>query len=301
MSDFSTAAVIRLIKLSLKRQGIDLPHGIGSRGAHISLQDKRALLSALYEKHGPHCLLRIGEAIRDAPDEPVLIAMRLAHDPHDLLARWQHLEQYAHSRHRTICIQSMPRQLVLRHISHKDGEPPLLVENLLIASVLAGFFELIGATGFSVQIGGHGGLSKTSGRWTGDHGISDTANWEFSWKSEANHTAVRFPDDSSKDWSTMVRAKLEVDPGRRWTVDTLAKTLGMSSRTLQRRFRKNESSFSQTLGSVRLARSAELLARTNNGLAEIGYICGFSDQAHFTREFKRQTAFTPVTYRKNFT
>jgi AraC-like DNA-binding protein len=34
--------------------------------------------------------------------------------------------------------------------------------------------------------------------------------------------------------------------------------------------------------------------------AQVGYLCGFADQAHFTRSFKRFTAMTPVVYRAQF-
>ena len=300
MNDFSTAAVIRLIELGLRRQGLNAPLSIRTKGAHVPLQNKRALLSTLLEQYGPICLLRMGEAIKDAPDEPILLAMRLAHNPHDLIERWQRLERYAHSRHRTICLRSKPGQMVLRHTSLKDDEPPLPAENLLIAGVLAGFIELIGATALSVRIGGEVGLSAKGSQWSGDYRTTDNADWEFSWENEMSHSAEQPSNVPCKNWLTTVRNQLEADPGRRWTVDVLARTLGMSSRSFQRRFRQEGSGFSQTLGSVRLACSAELLAGSKNSPAEIGYACGYSDQAHFTREFKRQTAFTPIAYRENF-
>jgi AraC-like DNA-binding protein len=34
--------------------------------------------------------------------------------------------------------------------------------------------------------------------------------------------------------------------------------------------------------------------------AQVGYVCGFADQAHFTRQFKRHTAMTPGLYRSEF-
>jgi transcriptional regulator GlxA family with amidase domain len=46
--------------------------------------------------------------------------------------------------------------------------------------------------------------------------------------------------------------------------------------------------------------AAELLSKSALGLAEIGFTCGFADQAHFTRAFKRFTAFTPAAYRSDF-
>ncbi len=34
--------------------------------------------------------------------------------------------------------------------------------------------------------------------------------------------------------------------------------------------------------------------------AEVAYLCGFADQAHFTRQFKQHTAMTPGLYRDAF-
>jgi AraC-like DNA-binding protein len=40
--------------------------------------------------------------------------------------------------------------------------------------------------------------------------------------------------------------------------------------------------------------------QSNAAVSEIGFLCGYSDQAHFTREFKRATGITPSKYRESF-
>ncbi len=52
------------------------------------------------------------------------------------------------------------------------------------------------------------------------------------------------------------------------------------------------------LADVRLAAASRLLLGGTQSPAEIGYLCGYADQAHFTREFKRQTALTPAQFRQ---
>jgi AraC-like DNA-binding protein len=32
----------------------------------------------------------------------------------------------------------------------------------------------------------------------------------------------------------------------------------------------------------------------------VGFACGYADQPHFTRDFKRRTAMTPAAYRSAF-
>jgi len=90
------------------------------------------------------------------------------------------------------------------------------------------------------------------------------------------------------------------DPGRGWTLQALAGDMHCSARSLQRHLAERGSGFVVLLRQVRLARSARLLAETPQSPAQIGYLCGFSDQAHFTREFKRHSAFTPARFRQQF-
>ncbi|MFQ5605805.1 MAG: helix-turn-helix domain-containing protein [bacterium] len=47
-----------------------------------------------------------------------------------------------------------------------------------------------------------------------------------------------------------------------------------------------------------LQRAADLLARKAGNIAEICYEVGFSDQANFTRAFKKQFGCSPLEYQK---
>lgn len=79
----------------------------------------------------------------------------------------------------------------------------------------------------------------------------------------------------------------------------LARELGSSARSLQRRLAAEQSSFSSLLAEARLAQAAKLLGTTACTPAKIG-VCAFSDQAHFTRDFERFTALTPLGFREQF-
>jgi len=48
---------------------------------------------------------------------------------------------------------------------------------------------------------------------------------------------------------------------------------------------------------VRVRRAQELLDRSTQSCAEIGYAVGFADQSYFTRRFRRLTGTTPARYR----
>jgi len=83
-----------------------------------------------------------------------------------------------------------------------------------------------------------------------------------------------------------------------WTNAQLAKLTGLSVSSFERKFRKHlQTSPMQFLKSLRLARAAAALVQTGNSIAEIALDCGFSDQAHLSREFKRLMGATPGEWR----
>ena len=79
----------------------------------------------------------------------------------------------------------------------------------------------------------------------------------------------------------------------------VAKLAGVSERTLQRRFKRDQlpsPDFWRLLGRVR--RAAQALA-DEIPLAQLADIFGYSDQAHMTREFVRWFRATPTQIRQN--
>ncbi|WP_407933708.1 helix-turn-helix domain-containing protein [Aquimarina algiphila] len=49
---------------------------------------------------------------------------------------------------------------------------------------------------------------------------------------------------------------------------------------------------------MKIDRSLDLLKSKQHSLTEIAYICGFSDQSHFTRVFKSISGYLPKEYTK---
>ena len=78
---------------------------------------------------------------------------------------------------------------------------------------------------------------------------------------------------------------------------SIARKLGISGRTLQRRLGENNLSFATLVDEVRLDMAKEYLLQPEVPLAEISERLGFSGQAAFQRAFKRWTGTTPNTYR----
>lgn len=82
----------------------------------------------------------------------------------------------------------------------------------------------------------------------------------------------------------------------------LAQAAGMSARALERAFaREYGLSPQQYLRRLRVQTACRLLVETREAIAAIAQHCGFADQSHLTREFRRVTGSTPGTYRTQYT
>lgn len=83
------------------------------------------------------------------------------------------------------------------------------------------------------------------------------------------------------------------------TLSAAAKAIGVSSSTLVHRLRQEAGkSFKEILTEIRIAEAKKFLATTSLDISGIGNTCGFFDQSHFTREFKKAINLTPGAFRK---
>jgi AraC-like DNA-binding protein len=78
---------------------------------------------------------------------------------------------------------------------------------------------------------------------------------------------------------------------------TVAQCLGYSLRSLQRKLRSEETSFQRQLDRVRSELAINYLQEPQFSLTDIGQLLGFSEQAVFTRSFKRWFGVTPSQWR----
>jgi AraC-like DNA-binding protein len=82
-------------------------------------------------------------------------------------------------------------------------------------------------------------------------------------------------------------------------IDAIARALGLSRRTLQRRISASGLTFSKLSDQVRYELSCSLLVeQTDMGVTEIGYELGYRDPGSFTRAFRRFAGITPRHYRR---
>lgn len=82
------------------------------------------------------------------------------------------------------------------------------------------------------------------------------------------------------------------------SIESTAKQLGMSARTLQRRLAEEGESFGEVVDHARRLSAERMLTENVLPLAEIALLVGFSEQSAFTRAFKKWTDTTPAHFRR---
>jgi AraC family transcriptional regulator len=103
-------------------------------------------------------------------------------------------------------------------------------------------------------------------------------------------------------WLQRVREMLHANSHHHLTLDQLARVADVHPVHLAQTFRVV---YSCTVGeyvrNLRVQRAADELRRTRRPLAEIAIACGFYDQSHFNRLFKKYMNVTPAQFRKRQT
>jgi len=292
----------------MRELGLPPPLAVPAGGATVDLDAKRALLRHAAQVGGLECLALLGCGLHRFTHEPVHRALATARDARDLFDRWVRLERYIHSRHRVQVQVLSEREARLRHLSLRAGAPPHPAEDLVVLGVLVAFLEACG----------HRSLSA----WAGEacvYPVCDaaalarvvaahaSADWRITWVAHAElpRLGAVSPHSLAPDepWPEGVKAlfdglvrRLPAAPG----MDDLAAELGRARRSLQRELQQQGTGFRPLLAEARYRAAGWWLLQGGAGLAEVGFLCGYADQSHFTREFRLRSGMTPGDYRRDF-
>lgn len=305
--DFASAAMLRVLRQGLRDLGLaPAPPSRPAQGAVVSLDSKRELLTHALQAGGLACLALLGRGLHRLTHEPLHSALAAAADAQDLLQRWARLERYIHSRHRVQLQSVQARCARLAHVSLRPQSPPLPAEDLVVLGVLAAFLEANGHRGVRCLAGGaqvypvcdEAALARaiTQGR---------TSEWRIEWSGrETPPPGPALPltpaDASWPAWVQEAYAALAQNLTAPWTLDQLAQRLGQSRRSLQRGLQLQGTGFRQLQAEARYRSAGACLLQGTLPLAEIGFLCGYADQSHFTREFRLRSGLTPADFRREF-
>ncbi len=92
---------------------------------------------------------------------------------------------------------------------------------------------------------------------------------------------------------------LQAEPAKRWTVERLARAVGLSRAAFARRFAASSGrSPLRYLTELRMALAAHRLEQADESLAEVAEHVGYTSEFSFSRAFKRQYGVAPGTFRR---
>lgn len=313
-ADFASAAMVRVLAQGMRELGLNpdasLPPAADQR-ATVSLNEKRVLVHSAIAQGGWGCLALLGRGLHRYAQEPTHIALASASDARDLFKRWARLELYIHSRHRIDVLGLDEGSARIVHRAYAGLPPPLLAEGLVVLGVLVAFLEAMGATQVSAQVGGvavypepdHQALALLA-----QHG--GTAEWQLAW----------VPANAARPMPQRVSAPVpNLEPPQTWPAhaqrcfSTLSKDLmtplnlpalaeahGEAPRSLQRNLSRAGLSYTHVLSEARCRSASWWLLKSPAPIAEVGFVSGYADQPHFTRDFRTRVGLTPLRFRTEF-
>lgn len=107
------------------------------------------------------------------------------------------------------------------------------------------------------------------------------------------------PLASAAPLDARVRARIDERLDRGDVVqEAIARSLGMSTRSLQRALKDLGTSFTAQLDEVRRRKALDLVRRRDLALQEIAFLLGYGEPRNFYRSFRRWTGTTPGEYRR---
>jgi AraC-like DNA-binding protein len=103
-------------------------------------------------------------------------------------------------------------------------------------------------------------------------------------------------------WVTTLRELIQdqIDTNLTLSLKEVSESLNVHPSYLSREFSRHfdDLTFGDYIRKLRVEKAIHLLNNSNNSMAEIAYLTGFSDQSHFNRNFKKFTGKNPSEYRK---
>lgn len=303
MQDFASAAMIRVIQAGAARLGLPAM-GYASTEQRVPLQDKRALVGQVLRTGGWSALLQLGQGVHDVKDDPLMHLLVQPGQPWRVLAAWLRLERYLHSRHRIVQIQLSDFAVQHQHTGRGEGVQPLVAESCLVLGVLVALLERSGCQAVVASLPDARPLLKAGRVCATEQQLNDWATsgsahtWQLTWRVVHPEVAdVKFkPKAASTLKEQLVCWMIETDNWQPELGD-IASALNLSQRSLQRKLGVLGMRFVDVVGQARVQRASQLLAHSPSPLAEIGFASGYTDQAHFCRDFKRRTGLPPKSFR----
>lgn len=259
---------------------------------YVSEEAHRGHLRDLEARSGLAAVFDAGHWIATTSTDPVMRFLAASPGPHDLVERFRRLERRFHLGHRTVFDMGRS-QMRVAHLA-VWGPEPQAAESVFVCGASAGMLERIGARHIQVVISApnRAPVYVRPGREPTTIGALDSpVRWRTTWQPQQPEEVVM------AGLPAQLRNLVAADPAACWTVESAARRLGLSPRTLQRRHQNAGTQFSSTVSDGRLDAAESLLLRTGLPATEIAAACGFFDLPHLTRHLVRRHETTPGRFR----
>lgn len=273
---------------------------------------KTDLLGRLLEFIGADSLLKLADGCREEMLSPLLFVLLNSPNPAALINKFQHHHKYFHSANQVVLCEEGDLFIVVEHVSIEGGSISA-ADDLFFCGVLRVLLQKIGCHDVTCtwEQAGHPDLLKCLPDLARQGvPVARSSRWRYGWSAfERLHfmpgldeyfvsksESLAVPDNLSM--TEQVEKVLTEDLERRWLIDEVASRLGISARSMQRKLALESTNFLRVYAETRVGAAARLLRHTQLPLVDIGYMAGFADSAHFSREFKKARGMTPKAYRK---
>jgi len=123
----------------------------------------------------------------------------------------------------------------------------------------------------------------------------------YSLASQINSSAGTALSHRNYDALNQLRMAIINTPGRKWTIESMAKTVHMSPSYLQHSYKKMFGlTCMQECINARLKHARLYLCTTDMSVHMVALLCGYDNETHFMRQFKKSENMTPSEYRKHY-
>lgn len=280
--------------------------------AHVPAQESRGVFDHAYLQGGCGVLLLAGRGVDHAAFDPASHLLDQARSVAALIWLWQALQVHYHSHLRIEVVGRGERALCLRHYSLRSTYSLSIAETLILSGLMIARLERLGCRETRCCIGADP-LATTvvyddgrclEGLLSAAVGSSNIIRLSWTLRAHgASRDAIPVdnilpPEAHANQLIRRVMLELSRDLELSWSIEQMARCAGTSRRTLQRVFHRSGLSFKTALAAARLRAACHMLSGTFMPITEIALSCGYTDSAHFSRQFRRAAGMTPSVYRR---
>lgn len=276
--------------------------------------DRSALVDYLLRQVGVGRFLEYCEEFpSQVPTSPLMILLYNSASPCSMVEKITLHAPHFHPTRRLEVVEAGENYFVVEDV-FVSGRPPMAADDLFVFGVLKGVLREYGCCGLEVEweAARSEGLCQLLGS-VDIHPISveKFTRWRYRWTGLCRNEQLSGLDDYfyghlSTEGNLLQQTlteKVEVIVEKvlpdRLSVGQVAEQVGVSPRTLQRRLKEEGTSYGDICSDVRLSTAERMLPMVNLSIGAIARFCGYSDSAHFCREFKKRHHLSPLRYRKS--